>query len=225
MRILAIDTAISCITLAARNDDKTAVLSLDVGMHQSEKLLPAISYVLEQVQTDASGLDCCILIEGPGSFTGLRLGFAAVKALQLAVQCPVYGMTSLDAYALPYQTWNGRILVGIDAKKQRYYAAMYTNGSVTNQPEDADINTIITWITQGTDPILITGPDAIQLHETLIQAGVATSLTCFPSTYQTTAGILLQRAEYLMKNDGEPLSVYAGPVYLRKSEAEEKHGI
>ena len=44
MKALAIDTSLTRITVCAKNDDKTAYLTLDIGMKQSEKLLPAIDY-------------------------------------------------------------------------------------------------------------------------------------------------------------------------------------
>jgi len=44
MKALAIESAISCISIAAKNNEKEATLSLDVGMHQSEKLLPTIDF-------------------------------------------------------------------------------------------------------------------------------------------------------------------------------------
>ena len=84
MKALAIDSAVTCISLAACNQQKKASVTLDIGMRQSEKLIPAIEYVLEQVELEASQLDFIALSGGPGSFTGLRLGFAAAKGLQLS---------------------------------------------------------------------------------------------------------------------------------------------
>ncbi len=83
MKALALDTAISCIQIAAKNDDYLASLTLDIGMRQSEKLLPAIDYVLKQADLTPGDLDYTVLTQGPGSFTGLRLGFAALKAIEL----------------------------------------------------------------------------------------------------------------------------------------------
>ena len=83
MKALALDTSISCIQIAAKNDDKLASLVLDIGMRQSEKLLPAIDYVLKQAELAPAELDYTALCQGPGSFTGLRLGFAALKAIEL----------------------------------------------------------------------------------------------------------------------------------------------
>ena len=109
MKALALDTAISCITISAKNDEYLASLTLDIGMRQSEKLLPAIDYVLKQADLAAADLDYTVLTEGPGSFTGLRLGFAALKAIELfGNDIPLYGINSLDAYAWPFMDFDGR---------------------------------------------------------------------------------------------------------------------
>ena len=79
MKALALDTSISCIQIAAKNDDKIASLVLDIGMRQSEKLLPSIDFVLKQAELEPGDLDYTALCQGPGSFTGLRLAFAALK--------------------------------------------------------------------------------------------------------------------------------------------------
>ena len=49
MKALAIDSAVSKMTIAAKNDDKFVTLTLDIGMRQSEKILPAIDYVLKEI--------------------------------------------------------------------------------------------------------------------------------------------------------------------------------
>ena len=80
MKALAVDSTTSCISFAARSGDKTALLSLDIGMHQSEKILEGIQYVLAQCSLRAEELDYTALCAGPGTFTGLRLAFSALKA-------------------------------------------------------------------------------------------------------------------------------------------------
>ena len=66
-------------TIAAKNEDIKASLSLDMGQKQSQKLLPAIDYVLSQVELKPADLDYTALTSGPGTFTGLRLAFSALK--------------------------------------------------------------------------------------------------------------------------------------------------
>ena len=78
MKALAIDTSLTRITICAKNEDKVSYLVLDIGMKQSEKLLPSIEFVLSQVELKLEELDYTVLCKGPGSFTGLRLAFSFI---------------------------------------------------------------------------------------------------------------------------------------------------
>ena len=70
MKALVIDAAASCMHIAAKNDDFKASISLDLGQKQSQKLLPSIDYILEQVGLKSSELEYTALTSGPGTFTG-----------------------------------------------------------------------------------------------------------------------------------------------------------
>ncbi len=161
MKALALDTAISCIQIAAKNDDYLASLTLDIGMRQSEKLLPAIDYVLKQADLTPGDLDYTVLTQGPGSFTGLRLGFAALKAIELfggkkaadenssqaqkaggRSKIPVYGINSLDASAWPFMDFDGIVLPIIDAHKDKFYAKAFLNGSEILPCDDWDLRAL-----------------------------------------------------------------------------------
>ena len=86
MKGLALDSSITKLTVAAKNDNHIVTASFDIGMKQSETLLPAITYVMEKAGIETSDLDYMAICKGPGSFTGLRLGFAAVKALECSTK-------------------------------------------------------------------------------------------------------------------------------------------
>ena len=81
MKALVIDCAISKLSIAAKNEDKVCVTSYDIGMKQSEILVSAIDYVLKTVDLTTAQLDYTAITIGPGSFTGLRLGISALKAI------------------------------------------------------------------------------------------------------------------------------------------------
>lgn len=76
MKALAIDCAVTKLSVAAKNESNTIKLTLDVGMKQSEKLLPAIDYVMKEAGLSAKNLDYTAVTLGPGSFTGLGLDLA-----------------------------------------------------------------------------------------------------------------------------------------------------
>ncbi len=102
MNGLAIDSAITKITISAKNDFHTVTAVFNIGMKQSETLLPAIQYVLEKADLTPEKLDYLSISNGPGSFTGLRLGFSAIKAIEMVSNAKLYGIPTLDAYAESY---------------------------------------------------------------------------------------------------------------------------
>ena len=91
MKALAIDGAISRLTIAAKNDDKICTTVFDIGMRQSEILVPSIESVLEKVNLSSSELDYITITIGPGSFTGLRLAISAAKAIKRKQRAPRAG--------------------------------------------------------------------------------------------------------------------------------------
>ena len=103
MNILALDCAVTRISLAVKTDSKFISTTYDIGMRQSEILVPSIDELIKKAEISPSELNATTLTLGPGSFTGLRLGISALKAIELAYNVPVYGISSLEAYAYPYK--------------------------------------------------------------------------------------------------------------------------
>ena len=221
MKSLVIDSAASCMVIAAKNENLTATLSLDIGMKQSQKILPAIDYVLEQVGISSSELDFTALTSGPGTFTGLRLAFSALKAIELAHEVPIYGIPSLDAYAYPFREFGEVVVSVIDAKKNQFFAAVYKNGECIFPAEDTTAEKISAFLksTIGNgEKIIVVGPDAKIFSGELKENGIENAK--FLSSQPNATDSLSEIAESMIEQKKEPLKDYDGPIYLRKSEAE-----
>ena len=221
MKALAIDSSSNCITFTARNEEKTVRLALDIGMHQSEQLLPSIEHVLSLVSLSASDLEFTALCQGPGSFTGLRLAYAALKAFQLANGTPIYAVPTLEALAYPFSMWKGAVVPVLDAKKNRFYAAIYRNGKENTPASDASIESIAAWLDKEED-ILAAGPDAEYFSECLTAAYPELKVTTLKAFYVDAGQQLLEIANKMFLERKAPIQEYEGPVYIRPSEAEEK---
>ncbi len=221
MKALAVDTSSSCVSFAVKNDSIYANLVLEAGMKQSEKLLPAVDTVLSQAGVKPEELDFTVLCKGPGSFTGLRLGFAVLKALQLTCGCPVYGVPTLTAYAYPFSQWPGAVISAIDAKKNRFYASVFRGGTETAGPADISAEELAAFI-DPEEKILAVGPDAEFFAETLSAVRPQQDIRCFARLKTDAAQQLLLLGEQVFSAGDPALKEYEGPFYLRKSEAEEK---
>ena len=222
MKALAIDTSLTRITICATNDDRTAYLTLDIGMRQSEKLLPSVEFVLSQVDLKTSDLDYTVLCKGPGSFTGLRLSFSALKAIELSHGVPVYGVDTLEAYSYAYSSLPFPVICAVDAKKNRFYVRITQGDKILTEDGDYEIDEIAQKISKidGSD-FLVCGSDA-ELFIERIKNDVKDfdkKLFCLKGKPNETEN-LFAIAEDMIANKKPALQDFEGPVYIRASEAE-----
>ena len=97
------------------------------GLTHSATLLPMAEQLLASTGTDKSELDAVAVARGPGSFTGVRIGVAAVKGLCWALEKPAIGVSTLEAMA-----WNGAnlpegslVCCCMDARRSQVYNALF----------------------------------------------------------------------------------------------------
>ncbi len=219
MKALAIDTSVSKISLTAWNEDTHASLIIQAELKQSEKLVPAIDYVLEQAKLDVKDIEFLAVALGPGTFTGLRLGISALKAISLATGAPLYGIPTLDAYQPSFADYSGTLVPVIDAKKERFYISVWRNGEKSLEDSDLSPEEALKVI----DPeenILLVGDDAPLFKEKLLELRPLQKCAVFSGSL-CIADQLIVMADNLHKSGAKPLQDYDGPVYIRKSEAEE----
>jgi tRNA threonylcarbamoyladenosine biosynthesis protein TsaB len=159
-------------------------------------------------------------MKGPGSFTGLRIGFAAVKGMALALGIPIVSVPTLDCMAFPHSSWPGIVLPAADAKKSRYFTALYRRGERFSEYMDAPAEQIARSL-DSMEPILLTGPGANKLFSELKAFIPTERLAEDPNACRGKARELLEivQKERLTGNEAE---LHAGPMYLRKSDAELK---
>lgn len=221
MKALAIDTAISKISIAARNGDKTVSETYDIGMRQSEILLPAIISVMGKCALEVKELDFLSISQGPGSFTGLRIGYASMKAIEFAADKPLFSYSELDVYAEPFLDLPFIIISAMDAHMEKFYLKAFDNGKCIIEEGDHSIDNIMRLLEgYGTDKdFLVVGPDSEKL-KSLLESGAKNIIRSVSFSCGTT-DILLNLAEKDFLEGKTGIKDYDGPVYIRKSEAEE----
>lgn len=170
MKILALDTSTMMSTCAVLDEEQVwGEYSLNQDETHSENLVPMIKEVLENLRLKVEDIDLYAVAIGPGSFTGLRIGVATVKAFAHVFNKPVVGVSSLEAlaYNLPYH----KIVVPmIDARRDRVYTGIYSwqDGRIKTivEPTVMDINDLLD-ILEGYDEIVVNGNAAI-IHREII---------------------------------------------------------
>ena len=218
MKALSIDCAVSRLMISAKNDDKIFTSIYDIGMKQSESIVPAIDYALEKVLLSPSELDYTAITLGPGSFTGLRLGISAVKAIELAYNVPVYGISTLTMHAYCFKDFELPVLAAIDANKNKYYANLSDKNKTIMKDGDWDTDIIIKNVKK-IKKLIVCGPDANKLKDIIIAQNKKIKILT-PKTNIVTAEALFSIAEDMISKNQPGIKDFDGPLYLRASEAE-----
>lgn len=127
MLLLAVDSATPVAGVAILNEDKVLYEEFcNYKKTHSETLLPMIDQALKVCECSLSDIDVIGVTVGPGSFTGLRIGMAAVKGLSLASGKPVVAVSTLDMLAANIVPDEDGLLVPVlDARKNEVYSAVY----------------------------------------------------------------------------------------------------
>ncbi|MEQ9643667.1 MAG: tRNA (adenosine(37)-N6)-threonylcarbamoyltransferase complex dimerization subunit type 1 TsaB [Alphaproteobacteria bacterium] len=127
MRLLAVDTALQRLSVAiGEGGEVRAARSIPLPRGHAERLLPFAAEVLDDAGLGYPDLDALAVTLGPGTFTGVRVGLAAVRALALALARPVIGFTTLQVLAVqarpaPDET----VLALLDARRDEVYAQAF----------------------------------------------------------------------------------------------------
>jgi tRNA threonylcarbamoyladenosine biosynthesis protein TsaB len=140
MLILAIDSATPVAGVALLDGDK--LLSeryINYKKTHSETLMPMVNQVLQECDKNIKEVEVIAVTIGPGSFTGLRIGLAAVKGLSMANRTPVVAVSSLDVIAHNIVYNKHLIAPLLDARRQEVYTAFYTGAQGYPQPLSAEI--------------------------------------------------------------------------------------
>lgn len=123
---LLIDTANETLSLAVMADGVVlSQFSEAVFREMTTRLHPEMQNVLQQAQLNWGGLEGVLLNTGPGSFTSIRIGLAAAKALQLSLGLKLYGLNGLQALAQPHFGQKKPVTVLLEAVGQDVYSQSF----------------------------------------------------------------------------------------------------
>lgn len=164
--IIAIETATTVCSVAAGKNGKTLVEKRveGRGMHSSHTLL-FLKEILERFQYRVEDLDAILFSNGPGSYTGLRIGASAIKGLLFGKDVPLYTCSTLMAVSVPHLV-NSRKTVHavLDARRSHlYYQRSFIRPDGQLQRDEADIKNIsdITRLIQKEDIVVGTGTERL----------------------------------------------------------------
>lgn len=144
--ILAFDTALTGCNVALLGADGQRVSQqVETQRDQAKLLVPMIQEVLNEGGVSFDQLDLIVSTQGPGSFTGLRLGLATARALALSLETPLMGINTFDFMQAHYHAagHKGALLVVLETKRQDFYAQGYdADGQMVGEPVAAAVDDI-----------------------------------------------------------------------------------
>jgi tRNA threonylcarbamoyl adenosine modification protein YeaZ len=175
VRILAIDTALDHCAACVAADDAEVPLSIEtlaMARGHAESLLPLIERVIARVEGGFESIDRVAVTVGPGSYTGLRVGLSAARAIGLATGKPVVGVGTLSALLAPLlaETVEGTIAAAIDARHGAVYVQALGSGEGL-APAHLAVEAAAERLT-GVGPVVIAGSGAPLLAAALAGHGV-----------------------------------------------------
>ena len=223
--ILALETATGCGSVSLSRGGLAgfrllAECTIQQEITHSRRLLGSVAWVLQAAAVAWQDLDAVAVSYGPGSFTGLRIGMAAAKAIGMATGKPLLGVPTLDAMALACPPAPGLVCCLLDARKQEVYAAFYRLGE-SGLPEPVSRPAVLPparLLDSVREPVLLVGPGAMVYRE--LWAG-REGVTLLPDYLaQPKAQHIGLLAAHLLAAGSTLDPVTAAPLYVRASEAE-----
>lgn len=126
--VLAFESSLGgCVGAVIDAGGKTlAQFSFETDRDQAAKLIPGVNDIMKQAGVEFAALGLIVTTIGPGSFTGLRIGLSAARAMGLSLGLPVQGVGTLEAMAQTCGQDAGRnILVMLESKREDFYVQAF----------------------------------------------------------------------------------------------------
>lgn len=126
MNILAIDTSNQVLGVAIMQNGKlVAEFITNINKDHSSRLMPAIVDVMDKVNLAPEQLDEIVVANGPGSYTGTRIGVTTAKTMAWALDIPIYAVSSLKTAAYNGVLFNGYICAFFDARRKTVFTSLF----------------------------------------------------------------------------------------------------
>ena len=126
MKTLAFESSAKAASVALCEDGRLISQVVQCsGLTHSRTLLPMAEDLLRNSETEMKQIDCFAVAQGPGSFTGIRIGIATVKGLAWAAEKPCIGVSTLAAMAWNGVAAGGLICAVMDARRSEVYNALF----------------------------------------------------------------------------------------------------
>lgn len=218
---MGLDTSAKAASCAIYKDGLLLAESfVNAGLTHSVTLMPMVKAMLENAGLSLNEIGLFAVSTGPGSFTGLRIGVSAVKAIAMASDKPCAAVSTLEALAYNVLPFRGIIVPAMDARRNQVYTAEFAGGTAKPERIEHDRALSIPELQERlkayVSPKILVGDGAALCFEAM--RGVVHDLHIAPANllHQRAASVCIAAANMTEYQTAEQLA----PVYLRLPQAE-----
>jgi tRNA threonylcarbamoyladenosine biosynthesis protein TsaB len=225
MKILAIESAsITASCAISENDVVLGEYSLGHKKTHSEKLMPLIEKLLEDMEITINDVEMIAISEGPGSYTGLRIGAAIAKSIAYAINVPIVNVPTMESLASNIYSADKYIVPVMDAKSGRIYSGIYKwdndNLIAVKEQFPTTIDELIEILNNLEKPIILNG-DGSECYKSLFSQNLRVEHVFSPKQFNILKSSSLACLGYRMAINDETIEASEFyPTYLRLSQAE-----
>lgn len=217
MLVLSVDTSSSvCAVSLQENNNLIDEIDLDNGKTHSENFMPIVAEILEKNNKELKDINLIAAVVGPGSFTGIRIGIASIKAIAEVYNIPVAEVTSLESLVRNVEV-KEVVCSLIDAKNNQVYAGIFDSNynKLENYMAD-DINNVIESLKKYNN-IIFVGDGAVKFEDLLKENLKEIEFSDENKQKAFSAGLIgIKKYENNEIKSADTIN----PIYLRKSQAE-----
>lgn len=224
MRIFAADTSAKSASVAlVENGVIKGEFFINTMLTHSETLMPMVDTLFKSVHIEPKDVDYFAVNSGPGSFTGLRIGIAAVKGMSFAPDKPCVSVSTLESMAYNISADRAVICAVMDARCSQVYNALFevNDGKIVRMCEDRalQIDELTAELSECTEKIILVGDGARLCFDKMSQSLKNLELANENVLYQRASSTAFA-AEKLIENGETVTSSQLMPSYLRLPQAQ-----
>ncbi len=225
MKILSVDTSATAASVAISEENKLIGESfINTNLTHSQTLVPMIEQLLKNTKTGVDEIDCIAVNSGPGSFTGVRIGVAAVKGLAFANNTPCISVSTLYSMAYNMIGKSCTVCSVMDARCSQVYNALFkvSQNKVIRLCDDRafSMSDLKSELTQIDDNIVIVGDGANIFYEYLNDELKNVELAPVNQRYQRASSTALAAFEQIQSGSNMISANELMPAYLRLPQAQ-----
>ena len=221
MKILSIDSSsVSASVAFTENGVTLAENFINNGLTHSQTLMPMVEKTLNDANASIKDIDLFAITNGPGSFTGVRIGIASVKGMADALGKKCIAISTLEAIAEPLKNEDCIACAVMDARCNQVYTAIFENGKRLCEDKAVLIDELGTELNKYNKKVVFIGDGSVLCYEKL--KSIVTNVDIADENIRYVHASSIGRlAEDKIKNGENPTdSAKLVPFYLRLPQAE-----